>query len=269
VIGTKDIETTIGAKAVAPDGDKIGKVESIYLDDATGKPEFALVNTGMFGTRSSFVPLEGAELTSEGDLQVPFSKDKVKDAPSLDADGHLEPSEEEELFRYYGISDTTATDEPITTAAPEASTGDDLSDRGTVGHDTSGPTTDDAMTRSEEELNVGTQQRETGRARLRKHVVTEHVTKTVPVQREEVHVEREPITDGNVGDATDGPAISEEEHEVVLHEEEPVVEKRAVPKERVKLDKDVVADEVTVEDDVRKEEIDVAGLEESRQTDRG
>jgi uncharacterized protein (TIGR02271 family) len=94
--------------------------------------------------------------------------------------------------------------------------------------------------------------------------VTEHVTKTVPVQREEVHVEREPITDGNVDAATDGPGISEEEHEVVLHEEEPVVEKRTVPKERVRLDKDVVTDDVEVEDDVRHEEIDVAGVEGSR-----
>jgi len=84
------------------------------------------------------------------------------------------------------------------------------------------------MTRSEEELKVGTAQRETGRARLRRYVVTEDVQKTVPVRREEVRVEREPITEGNVDDATDGPAISEEEHELTLHAEEPVVEKRAV-----------------------------------------
>ena len=82
------------------------------------------------------------------------------------------------------------------------------------------PTTDDAMTRSEEELRVGNDAaRESGRARLRKYVVTEQVEMTVPVQREEVRVEREPITDANVGEATAGPDISEEEHEVVLHEE--------------------------------------------------
>ena len=112
------------------------------------------------------------------------------------------------------------------------------------------------MTRSEERLNVGTQTREAGRARLRKYVVTENVTQTVPVQREEVRVEREPITDANVGDATSGPDISEEEHEVVLHEERPVVEKEAVPVERVRLDTETVTDEVTVSEDVRKEQID-------------
>src|SRR5436305_11155416 len=135
---------------------------------------------------------------------------------------------------------------------------------GTVGHDTSGPTTDDAMTRSEEELRVGTERREAGRARLRKYVVTEEVSKSVPVQREEVRVEREPITDGNIDDALDGPAISEEEHEVVLHEETPVVEKEAVPVERVRLDKETVTDQATVTEDVRKEEIEVDGADETR-----
>jgi uncharacterized protein (TIGR02271 family) len=115
------------------------------------------------------------------------------------------------------------------------------------------------MTRSEEELRVGKTQRESGRARLRKYVVTEQVQQTVPVQREEVRLEREPITDANVGDAKAGPAISEEEHEVTLHEEEVVVEKRAVPKERVRMDKQTVTDDQTVSEEVRKEQIEADG----------
>ncbi|SDM92154.1 conserved domain-containing protein, partial [Geodermatophilus siccatus] len=122
-----------------------------------------------------------------------------------------------------------------------------------------GPTTDNAMTRSEERLNVGTRTEEVGRARLRKYVVTENVTETVPVSREEVRVEREPITDANVGQALDGPAISEEEHEVTLHAERPVVEKEAVPVERVRLDKETVSDSERVSADVRKEEVEVDG----------
>ena len=132
-----------------------------------------------------------------------------------------------------------------------------MRDDDAVGRDTSGPTTDDAMTRSEEELRVGTAERESGRVRLKKYVVEDEVTQTVPVRREEVRLEREPITDANVGAATDGPAISEEEHEVVLHEEEPVVEKRAVPKERVRLDKEAHTDERQVSDTLRKEQIEV------------
>jgi uncharacterized protein (TIGR02271 family) len=135
---------------------------------------------------------------------------------------------------------------------------------GTVGRDTSGPTTDDAMTRSEEELRVGTERRERGRARLRKYVETEQVEKTVPVQREEVRVEREPITDANAGEALDGPEISEEEHEVTLHTEEPVVEKRTVPKERVRLDKDVETSEESVSEEVRKERIEADGEADGR-----
>jgi uncharacterized protein (TIGR02271 family) len=135
---------------------------------------------------------------------------------------------------------------------------DDVADRA-VGRDTSGPTTDDAMTRSEERLNVGTRSEEVGRARLRKYVVTENVSETVPVSREEVRVEREPITDANVGNAMDGPAISEEEHEVTLRAERPVVEKEAVPVERIRLDKETVTDQERVSADVRKEEIEVDG----------
>ena len=231
-----------GATMVDRDGDKVGTVESIYVDDQTGEPEWALVNTGLFGTKSSFVPL--AQASGSGDqVQVPYEKQLVKDAPRVDTDQHLSEAEEQQLWTHYGLDDGTGY-ESGTTA---------------VGRDTSGPTTDDAMTRSEEELRVGTQTRERGRARLRKYVVSEEQQVTVPVQREEVRVEREPITDANLDAATSGPDISEEEHEVTLHEEEPVVEKRAVPKERVRLDTETVTEERQVAEEVRKEQIEVEG----------
>jgi uncharacterized protein (TIGR02271 family) len=227
---------------VTSDGDKIVRLEDVYVDTETGQPEWATVNTGLFGLRHSFIPLAASE-PARGDVVVPYSKDQVKDAPSVDPDGELSDEEEQSLYRHYGMSREGA-------AAP---------DREPVGEDISGPTTDDAMTRSEEELRVGTARRERGRARLRKYVVTEEVQQTVPVQREEVRVEREPITEGNADQALAGPDISEEEHEVTLHEEEVVVEKRAVPKERVRMTKDTVTDEETVSDEVRKERIDVEG----------
>jgi uncharacterized protein (TIGR02271 family) len=111
---------------------------------------------------------------------------------------------------------------------------------------------------------VGTERQTTGRARLRKYVTTENVTQTVPVRREEVRIEREPITDANAGAAMSGPDISEEEHEVVLHEERPVIEKETVPVERVRLDKETVTDEVTVDEEVRKERIETDGLRDDR-----
>jgi uncharacterized protein (TIGR02271 family) len=236
-----------GRDVVDNDGHKIGSLEEVYLDTDSGRPEWATVKTGMLGTKQSFVPLQGASPSGD-DVVIAYDKDQVKDAPSIDPDGELSTEDEDRLYAHYGIANGgSATDVDDRT---------DVGDR-TEGHDVSGPTTDDAMTRSEEELRVGTARRERGRARLRKYVVTEQVQQTVPVQREEVRVEREPITDANVDQAMDGPAISEEEHEVVLHEEEVVTEKRAVPKERVRMTADTVTDEQTVSEDVRKEQIEV------------
>jgi uncharacterized protein (TIGR02271 family) len=128
-----------------------------------------------------------------------------------------------------------------------------------VGHDVSGPETDSAMTRSEERLNVGTEQTTTGRARLRKYVVTENVTKTVPVSHEEVRIEREPITEANRDDALSGGDITEEEHEVELKGERVVVGKDTVPVERVRMDTDVVTEDQQVSEELRKEQIDADG----------
>jgi uncharacterized protein (TIGR02271 family) len=233
-------------------GERIGKIDAIYVDRLSHEPEWALVNTGLFGTKSSFVPIAGASPRGE-DVMVQVEAQQVKDAPQMDTDQELSEQQEAELFRHYGIDYTT---EGSVTATEN---GQSTTPPGAVGRDTSGPTTDDAMTRSEEELKVGTAKRESGRVRLRKYVVTEQVEKTVPVQREEVRIEREPITDANVDQALSGPEISEEEHEVVLHEEEVVIEKRVVPKERVRLEKDVVTDEAQVSEEVRKEQIDTEG----------
>ena len=117
--------------------------------------------------------------------------------------------------------------------------------------------TDDAMTRSEERLRVGRRKVERGRARLRKTVQTRRATATVPVEREEARVEREPITDANRDRAMRGPELSDAEHEVVLHEQRPVAHKEVVPKERVRLDTDKVKDRRKVARKLRKERIEV------------
>src|SRR3954449_2960188 len=103
MITEQDITTVIGSNAVDNDGDKLGKVGQVYLDDQTGNPEWVTVSTGLFGTKETFVPLSEASV-SDGTLRLPYEKAKVKDAPRIDAEGHLSPAEEEELYRYYGIS---------------------------------------------------------------------------------------------------------------------------------------------------------------------
>ena len=249
MISIDQARTLQGKTMLGAGGDKLGSIDTLYADREDGSPTFATVNTGMFGGKASFVPLEQAELKGD-DLVVPYPKDLVKDAPSIDPDSELSPEEEDRLYAHYGVGTgtTTATTGQATTATRGA------------GQDTSGPNTDEAMTRSEEHLQVGTQKTEAGRARLRKFVTTETETVNVPVTKERVTLEREPITDGNVGQALDGPAISEEEHEVVLTEEKPVVAKEAVPVERVRLGKEAVTEEVTVTEEVRKEQIEADGV---------
>jgi uncharacterized protein (TIGR02271 family) len=244
-----------GQTMVGSGGDKIGKIEEIYLDEQTEQPEWALVHTGMFGSKATFVPIADAS-TQGGDVQVPFEKATVKDAPKMEPDGELSEQDEAALYSHYGLD---YGDSHSDSGLPEGGANGDATTggtRGVAGRDVSGDETDGAMTRSEEELRVGTASRESGRVRLRKHVVTENVTQTVPVQREEVRVEREPITDANRDAATAGADISEEEHEVVLHEEQVVVDKTAVPKERVRLDKDTVTEQHSVSEQIRKEQID-------------
>jgi uncharacterized protein (TIGR02271 family) len=263
------VQSWQGRTMVDPAGDKLGTIDAIYLDDETGQPEWATVTSGLFTATTAFVPLAGAEATGDS-VQVPYDKAQVSDAPSMEAGGKLSQDEEAELYRHYGLDYSEhRSDSGLPAGERDRDDGvyDDVPDSA-VGRDTSGPTTDDAMTRSEEELQVGTETRERGRARLRKYVTTETQQVTVPVQREEVRVEREPITDANLDAATSGPAISEEEHEVTLHQEEVVVDKRAVPKERVRLDTETVTKERQVAEEVRKEHIEVDGDQSTDRDDR-
>ena len=264
MISDQNISRLLGADVVDADGDKIGSIGQIYVDPASGQPNWATVKTGFFGMSESFVPLDQADQV-DGGLRVPYTKDVVKDAPNIDPDGELSEAEEDRLYDYYrgpGTQGRAGTEGY--TGGQWGGTDREVKSDTTVGHDTSGPSTDDAMTRSEERLNVGTERVETGRARLRKYVVTEEQNVTVPVSREEVRLEREPITDANVGDALSGPEISEEEHEVVLTEERPVVQKETVPVERVRLDTETVTDQERVSGEVRKEEIELEDDNSSR-----
>jgi uncharacterized protein (TIGR02271 family) len=243
MLDTNRVDDLVGTNVLGTDGSTIGSVGQVYVDDTTGTPSFVTVKTGLFGIKESFVPLQDATLEDEG-LRVPYEKSLVKDAPTVDPDGHISEQEERQIFEHYQLSSGWMT------------SGEGIAP---AGYDTSGPTTDDAMTRSEEQLSVGTTRQEAGRARLRKYVVTEQETVTVPVRKERAVLETEPITDGNVGAATSGPAISEEEHEVVLHEERVVVDKQATPVERVRLGTEEVVSQETVTEDVRKERIEAEG----------
>ncbi|RLY95026.1 hypothetical protein CWC38_09055 [Kocuria tytonicola] len=266
-MSTFDVNAILSSTAYGSDGDKIGKVEQVFLDDNSGEPTFLTVNTGLFGAKENFVPVKGAR--QDGDRVVlPYTKDVIKDAPKVDADQHLSPAEEEELYRYYEMNydggRTAGTDRDRNAAAAGtagvAGAGqrhaDRDHDRAGVDQDRRAAAGEDAsVIRHEERLNVGTQQREAGHARLRKYVVTDHETVDVPVEREEVTVERTPLN-GTEAHAGTG-RIGEEEVDVTLHEERPVVEKETVAVEEVGLNKQTVRETQRVEADVQKEQVDV------------
>ncbi|THJ64626.1 DUF2382 domain-containing protein [Arthrobacter echini] len=250
-----------GANVLSEDGAVLGPMGQLYVDDATGEPSWVTVVTHTSGNPESFVPLQGAELAGD-DVRVPFSHSTVSESPKMSHDGHLSPEEEQQLLRYYGLMAENddagrAEGERMRSSRPE---GDDYS-----------------MVRSEERLRVGTELRETERVRLVKRVVTEDVTMTVQIRREELVVEREPISNGAayyddgetaytdaereqlysaVETAFDGDVV-----EVVLYEEKPRVEMEVVPIERVRISREAHTHDEVVSGQVRKEVIETETVE--------
>ena len=276
------------AAVIGGDGKKLGTVAAVYYDNDTDQPEWVAVRTGLFGLDVSLVPLAAAQLRGE-ELHVPFDKERLKTAPHNDPGLELSAQDEMDLFSHYGVpygapSTSASTGsgtaagrvEPAATRAATVGTGTRTPTDGTdtdapPSRDVSGPTSDGAITRSEEQLQVRTETEAVGRVRLRKHIVTEYEQVTVPVRREEIRLEQEPIggpgtgagaeidsiTGGASGDPVTGQVGAGEEHEVVLHAERPVVRTETVPVERVRMDKQTVTEHQQVEGQVRKEQIEL------------
>jgi uncharacterized protein (TIGR02271 family) len=235
----EQISAAEGSPVYSQDGSKIGEVEEIFYDTQSSQPQWIGIGTGFLGTKRVLVPVEGARLESDG-FYVPYAKDQVKDSPDIDSD-ELSQSTEQELYSYYGLG---YSEQRSDTGLPEGG-------RGRVDDDAT------SVTRSEEELQVGKREVEAGSARLRKWVETEPVDIDVELRRETARVTREPI-DQAVSDAD----IGEQEVEVGLREEEAVVQKQTVAKERVGIEKDVDTTRETVSDEVRKERVEVEGDED-------
>lgn len=252
-------------EVVGSDGDSIGKVGQVYVDNETGSLSWVTVKTGWFGSSESFVPLDDATLEGST-ITVPYDKAKVKDAPHHEVDTELSVEEEQDLYGYYGIgrsggtADTSfGTEKTVTTEAPVTGTTDyGTTDTGTTDAGTTDTTvatngTDGYLTRSEEQLRVGTTAVEAGRARLKKYVVTEQQTVTVPVSHDEVTLVREPIAAGEVTDAV----IGDDSVEVTLMEDQVVVNKDAVAVEKIKLDTETITEQQAVTEAVRKEQVEL------------
>ena len=306
-----NVKDLLTATAYDKDGDKVGNVNEVFVDDASGQPTFVDVNHGLFGMGNSLVPLRGHTL--DGDhLSLAFAKDRIKDAPNFDVDTPLTPEQQTEIYRHYGVSEApqvegytgaenprggsprselggdrigaagagavgagvdaevAGTPAPAGTSADVDSNASDVTnaaDRGAVTSNDLGTdpsSADNTLIRNEEHLNVGTERVETGEARLRKYVVTDTETVEVPVTREEVHVERTPISAEEAeAQAKSGglDASGAEDASVTLHEERPVVNKETVPVEKVNLSTEEVSGTERVTEEVSKEQIDADGVD--------
>ncbi|WP_106409648.1 PRC and DUF2382 domain-containing protein [Streptomyces odonnellii] len=275
------------------DGDKIGNVGQVYVGDRTGRPEWVTVKTGLFGMNETLVPLAGARRAGE-DIHVPYARETVKEAPRLAADEHLDPGQEKQLYQHYGLatadSGMSMAEGPGTAAgtrtesgagtgmstAPRPGMAGTAAGAGTpagTGQATAGsqdramagmrgaepgegkaPQTEELI-RSEEQLHVSTEEHEIGHARLRKIVVTESVTTSVPLSHEEVRVIHEAIAPEDRS-RMGRSAISEAQTEVTLHAEQPVISKETIPVERVRMETEKVTEQKEVSADVRKERIE-------------
>lgn len=231
-------------------GTTVGTISEFYIDRGSRLATFALLKTGLFGTKQTFVPLIGAS-ERNGEIHLPYDKRQITSAPRVDIDGELTPDEEAVLFAHYGMDywhDPPGEPPP----AP--------ADQGKATTSTAAPDTVETI-RSEEELQVRPVSREATRVRLEKYVVTEQVTQTVPVRREEVRVVREPVGDAPADSQTTSRSEEAQGPSVVLHEEQPVIDKRIVPKERVRLAKETVTEQREVSDQVRKEQVRTDGVD--------
>lgn len=261
------LDQMTGSTAYDAQGSKLGKVGQIYVDSRTDEPAWVSVNTGLFGMSESLVPLAGAQLR-DGDLHVRPSKSKIKDAPHLDAADGISGTQERELIEHYGLTNRGAG--PTDANANAGRTGTASGTAGPVGTAGAGqhrqPTTgDDTIIRSEEQLNVGKEQETIGKARLRKHVVTETQQVNVPVTHEEVRVEREPISADEAANLRGQAKVGDASADVDLHAERVVVQKETVPVEKVRLGTEQVTENKTVSEEVRKDKIDT---DLARGTDR-
>ena len=244
---------------LSSDGERIGKVGQVYVDDATGQLSWVTVKTGLFGTRESFVPMDHASITDDT-ITVPYDKAMIKDAPHAEPGEPLSVEQEDELYRYYNIGTTTHTTATTVPGKAGVETGGTVAGAAAAGGTAVTATGDGAgnsdgyLTRSEEQLKVGTQRVEAGRARMRKFVVTEQQTLTVPVSHDEVRIVREPL---QPGDAIDGATIGEDVIEVPLMQDRVLVDKQVVGVERVRLATEMVTEQQQVTGEVRKEQIEV------------
>ena len=250
----------IGHHVLDQEGNNVGRINQVYLDDQTNEPSWVSVHTGLFGRNETLVPLQGSQPVEE-DIRVPYDKNTVKEAPRIDADRHISPEEEQVVREYYAQHggpplETTGRQGEGTATGPGPQPTGRAGDETMMDETTMGMETDEAaMTRSEERVDIGVERRETGRARLHKYVETEQFDESVPLRHDELQVERRRIEDPEA--AREAEEMGESEEVFTLYEERPVVSKEQVPVEEVRVRKRDVTREEHVRGERRRERVEL------------
>ncbi|WP_297189353.1 PRC and DUF2382 domain-containing protein [uncultured Corynebacterium sp.] len=276
----RNIQDLLNATAFDAQGEKLGKINNLFVDDKTGQPTFIEVNHGLFGMSSSLVPLRGHRLNGD-ELKLAFDKDLIKDAPDIDFENQLTAADQETIYEHYHLTDvqdveTYVTDRPAADDSNLAGFAG-AAGAGAAGAGVAAGTTEkDVIDRDErevrepvagqsndiilekEKLNVGTERVASGEARLRKYQVEETETVEVPVTREEVRIERTPISPEEAKNYVGSDAT---EATVTLHEDKVNLTKESVPVERVSLGTEQIQETRTVTDTVKHDEIDTKGVD--------
>jgi uncharacterized protein (TIGR02271 family) len=251
-----------GHDLVDRDGVKAGSIVDLYVDEHTEQPSWALVRTGLLGSRQTLVPLDqatvplAAVVSGAGSVQVPLEDATIRDAPSVAVGEEISDAAAVALRRYYSLGDPGAPAEDddgqpgaepfdARTAEPDETTMEEMTTASTEASGT--------MIRSEEELRVRTRVR-ARRVRIKRYVVTDYVTTTIPVRREELRLEEALVDEAGL---TAAPALPGDGRDMVLHQEEVVVSKRVVARERVRLRVETVTERRRISGEVRKERIEV------------
>ena len=213
---------TDDAHVLDADGRRLGRVKHIYDSDRAGELTWVSVATDGPGRRSRFVPLQGARLDGP-DLRLAYAGDLVDGSPEVSDDDEVDSTQEGRLRAHYGL---------------DASTGGGIT-----------------MIRSEERLAVAMRVEAIARVRVTKYIVTEEVTHTFTLRREEIRVEHLPAAGSDSSAAASDTAFDDGVEEIVLYAEVPVLETRVVPVEVVRVSKHTIVEQQQVSADLAREQI--------------
>jgi len=266
----RELDRYIGYDVVDRNSNSIGKLECLW-EDHTGEPAFVGVRTGWLLGKTHVVPSASVDVNESGRrIRLPYTEEKVKNAPAYESNAEMSDEKEREIYRYYGMTESSSAGTTSSSVMPKASERAQssagtpgLTSKATTG--TAGrmgqPAEESNLQLAEEQLRISKRDVEAGGVRLRKIVRTETVNQPVELRREEIVVERVPAGQAT---RTEAHAFEEQEIYIPLRREEAIVQKEVRVREEVRARKESQTDTQQVSESVRREDVDIQRTGEAR-----